>query len=168
MQNPSKGHSPVLWTLVVISLLLNVVIIATLVVIVMAGRQMAADVSGQLESFGRQSISYRFHITQTIPVRANVPSHNSMVIPYSQNMPISTTAVVAKELPVIGLIQFDVPIQANIPISLSIPVEISQTNQVNTDVLVNLDIPLDIPIKGTPLKAMLDGIVKSLNQISGR
>ncbi|HEY3291555.1 MAG TPA: hypothetical protein VGK87_15595, partial [Anaerolineae bacterium] len=95
MQNSSKGHSPMLWALVVISVLLNVVIIAALVVIVAAGRQMATDVSSQLDGFSRQSISYRFHITQTIPVRANVPFHNSMVIPYSQVMPISTTVAVA-------------------------------------------------------------------------
>jgi hypothetical protein len=83
-------------------------------------------------------------------------------------MPISATVKVGKELPVLGKIEFDVPIQTNVPISLSVPVAISQTVPVNADVPLNLEIPLEIPVRDTPIKATLDQVVKALNNFAGR
>jgi len=157
-----------LWALVSISLLLNLIIITALIFILMAGRQIASDVAGQLEGFGRQTINYKFRITQTVPVQARVPFRQSRIVPYSYMMPVSTTVNVTKELPVIGQINFDVPIRVDIPVSLTIPIEISETIPVNANVPLNLEIPLEIPIKDTPLKTMIDGIVKTLNQLAGR
>ena len=154
--------------LMFISLLLNAVIIVALVFIVISGRQISADIIKQLEDFGKQSISYKFRITQTVPVQALVPFNQSMVIPYKQVLPVNTTVTITKELPVIGQVSFDIPIQTNIPVSLSIPIDISQTIPVNAEVPLNMEIPLEIPIKDTPLKTMLDGIANTLRQISGR
>ena len=168
MQERPRSASPALWALAIVSLLLNIIVIGALVIVFVVGRQIAADVADQLDAFGRQTINYKFHVTQTVPVRTNVPFSHSAVIPFNQNLPISTTVKVSKEIPVIGQISFDVPIQANVPVSLSIPIEISRTIDVNAEVPLNLEIPLEIPLKDTPLKATLDSVVKTLNTFAGR
>ena len=168
MQQPQRSASPFLWALVVVSLLLNVLVIATLAMVAVMGRQVAADMADQLDAFGQQTVNYKFHISQEVPVKTSIPFNHSTVVHYSQVMPISTTVKVAKEIPVVGQIAFDVPIQANIPISLSIPVQISRTIDVDAEVPLSLDIPLEIPLKDTPLRATLDSLVKTLNAIAGR
>ncbi len=167
-QQRQRGASPVLWALAIVSFALNVVVIAALVTAVMAGRRIAADMADQLDAFSQQTINYKFHISQTVPVRTSVPFNHSAVVPFSQVVPISTTVRVAKEIPVVGQIAFDVPIQARVPISLSIPITINRTIDVNADVPLDLDIPLEIPIRDTPLRASLDNVVRILNNIAGR
>ena len=168
MQDRSAPASPLLWGLLAISLLLNIVVIAVLVLAVMVGRQTAAGMADQLAAFGRQNINYQFRIVQTVPVTASVPFQHAVVVPFNQLMPISTTVSITRELPVIGVINFDVPIEANVPVSLSIPITISETIPVNTAVPLNLEIPLEIPVAGTPLKATLDSVVNVLNGLAGR
>ena len=168
MPERPRSASPVLWALAIISFILNIIVIGVLVIAVVIGRQMAADAADQIDAISQQTIHYTFHITQTVPVRTNVPFNQSTVVPFNQNLPISTTVRVNKEIPVIGQITFDVPIRADVPVSLSIPIEISHTISVNSEVPLSLDIPLQIPLKDTPLKAALDNMVKALNTIAGR
>lgn len=168
MQQKPRSASPVLWVLAIFSFLLNLVIIGVLVIVFMAGRQAAADLADQIDAFSQQTINYSLHITQTVPVHANVPFSQTMAVPFNPTVPISTTVKVSKEIPVVGQITFDVPIQAEVPVSLSIPIEISRTIDVNAEVPLNLDVPLQIPLKDTSLKATLDSIVKALNSLAGR
>ncbi len=168
MQDRPAPASLLLWGLLAVSLLLNVVVIAVLFVAVMAGRQAAAGIADQLAAFGRQDIRYQFRIVQTVPVTASVPFHHTAIVPYSQSLPISTTVTITKELPVIGQISFDIPIEARVPVSLSIPVAISGTIPVQAAVPLNLEIPLDIPVADTPLKTTIDNAVKALNNLAGR
>ncbi|HEY3340872.1 MAG TPA: hypothetical protein VGK81_02595 [Anaerolineae bacterium] len=168
MHEQSRSASPILWALAAVSFVLNIVVIGVLMILFMYGRQAAADLADQLGAFSNQTINYSFHITQTVPIRTNVPFSYTTVMPFSQSLPISTTVNVSKEIPVVGLITFDVPIRADVPVSLSIPIQISHTIDVNVAVPLNLNIPLQIPLQDTPLKATLDGIVKTLNMLAGR
>jgi hypothetical protein len=168
MQEQSRSASPIFWALAVVSFVLNILVIGVLMILFVVGRQAAADLADQLTAVSQQTINYSFHIAQTVPIHTSVPFTNTTVVPFNQNLPISTTVKVSKEIPVVGLITFDVPIQADVPVSLSIPIQISRTIGVNTEVPLSLDIPLQIPLKDTPLKTTLDGIVKTLNTLAGR
>ena len=168
MQQQRRSASPVLWALAIFSFILNILVISVLVIVFISGRQVAAGLADQIDAFSQQTINYSLHITQTVPVHTNVPFSQTMTVPFNVNVPISTTVKVSKEIPVVGQITFDVPIQAEVPVSLSIPIEISRTIGVNADVPLSLDVPLQIPLKDTSLKAALDGIVKALNSLAGR
>jgi hypothetical protein len=168
MQQQRRSASPVLWALAIFSFILNILVIGVLVIVFISGRQVAAGLADQIDAFSQQTINYSLHITQTVPVHTNVPFSQTMTVPFNVNVPISTTVKVSKEIPVVGQITFDVPIQAEVPVSLSIPIEISRTIGVNADVPLSLDVPLQIPLKDTSLKAALDGIVKALNSLAGR
>ena len=168
MQRQPRSASPLLWALALCSFILNILVIGVLIVVYIYGRQVAADLADQLDTFSQQTINYSVHITQTVPVRADVPFSQTMTVPFNVNVPVSTTVKVSKEIPVVGQITFDVPIQTEVPVSLSVPIEISRTLAVNTDVPLSLDVPLQIPLKDTSLKTALDGIIKALNSFAGR
>ena len=159
---------PVLWALTIVSLLLNAFIITILILVVVVGRQVAASVADQLQAFGNQTINYKFRVNQTVPVNTSVPFQKNLIIPFQQTIPVSTTVKVGKELPVLGLIEFDVPIDTSVPVSFSVPISISETIPVNAEVPLNLEIPLEIPVRDTPIKATLDEVVRALNTFAGR
>lgn len=171
MQTPvrSKPSAPAaLWALALVSLLFNVALVALVVVAVISARQFAADTADALVALGNQDINYTFRLNQTVPVRAEVPFAQSFVVPIRQSIDINTVVAISRELPVIGVIDLDVPIQTSIPVSLSVPVAISQTFPVNADVPLNLEIPISIRVNETPLKATIDSAVRSLNMFAGR
>ncbi|MCL5999556.1 MAG: hypothetical protein M1546_26340, partial [Chloroflexi bacterium] len=88
MQDRPRPASPLLWVLTIISLLLNLAIIAVLVVVIVVGRQMAGDVADQLEAFGNQTINYKFRVNQTVPIHTMVPFDHTVVVPFQQAVPI--------------------------------------------------------------------------------
>ena len=167
-QPASRSAPPALWALTIVSLLLNVLIIAILILVDMVGRQIAASVADQLEAFGNQTINYKFRVNQTVPVNTLVPFQKNLVVPFQQSIPVSTTVKVSKELPVLGVVEFDVPIDTSVPVSFSVPIAISETIAVNAEVPLNLEIPLEIPVRDTPIKETLDRVAQALNTFAGR
>ncbi len=171
MQTPirSKPSAPAtLWALALVSLLLNIALVALIVVVVMWARQFAADTADALNAVGNQDINYTLRLNQTVPVRAEVPFAQTIVVPISQSIDVNTIVTVSRELPVIGVIDLDVPIQASIPVNFEVPIAVNQTFPVSADVPLNMEIPLSIRVNETPLKAAIDSVVRSLNTFAGR
>ena len=171
MQTPTRPRASApaaLWALALVSLLLNIALAALLVVATLSVRQFAADTADALAAVGNTDINYTFRLNQTVPVRAEVPFTQNIIVPISQSIDVDTVVTVSRELPVIGVIDFDVPIQASIPVQFDVPIMVSQTFPVSAEVPLNLEIPLNIRISETPLKATIDAVVRSLNAFAGR
>ncbi|MCS7059570.1 MAG: hypothetical protein RMN25_00230 [Anaerolineae bacterium] len=171
MQTPirSKPSAPAaLWTLALASFLLNVVLIALLILGIMWARRLAADTADALIAFGNQDINYTLRLNQTVPVRAEVPFVQNVVVPIRQTIDVNTVVTVSRELPVVGVLEFDVPIQASIPVQFDVTIPVSQTFPVNTDVPLNMEIPLSIRVSDTSLKSTIDSVARALNTFAGR
>lgn len=171
MQSPvrSRPSAPAaLWALALVSLLLNLALGALIVFVVVWARQFAADTADALIAVGDQDINYTLRLNQTVPVRADVPFAQSVVVPINQTINVNTVVTVSRELPVIGVIDLDVPIRASIPVNFEVPITIDQTFPISADVPLNMEIPLSIRVNETPLKATIDSVVRSLNTFAGR
>jgi hypothetical protein len=163
------GSASALWrALVVVSFIVNILVVVALVLIFASTRRVAANLADRLDDFSHQTINYSLHITQTVPVHTDVPFSQTLVVPFNLDVPVSTTVVVSKEIPVVGVVAFDVPIQASVPVSLSVPIEVSRTIRVDAEVPLSLDVPLQVPLQDTSLKSALDDVIGVLNQVAGR
>ena len=171
MQTPIRPRASApaaLWALALVSLFLNIALAVLLVVIVLSARQFASDTADALSDVGNQDINYTFRLNQTVPVRAEVPFTQDIIVPISQSINVDTVVTVSRELPVIGVIDLDVPIQASIPVQFDVPIVVSRTFPVSAEVPLNLEIPLNIRISETPFKATIDSVVRSLKAFAGR
>ncbi len=167
-EHPAPSAPKALWVIALISLVLNLALAGALVYGWVTARRFAADTATALETFSNQTITYRFRLNQTVPVRADVPFEQTLMMPVRQNLDIDTTVTVSQELPVIGQVTFDVPIRANVPVSFDIPFVISETFPVYTDVPLNLEIPVELPIRDTPLKPAIDALIQPLKNLAGQ
>jgi hypothetical protein len=171
MRNPERfaPRAPrTLWAAALISLFLNVALAGALVYGWATARRVAGEAATALDAFADQTITYQFRLNQTVPVRAEVPFEETLMVPVRRDLDINTTVTVSQELPVIGQVTFDVPIRANIPVSFEIPFVISQTFPVQADVPLNLEIPVELPIRDTPLKPAIDALSRPLKDLAGR
>jgi hypothetical protein len=128
----------------------------------------AGDAAAQLEAASRSTISTTVRVSQTIPIRAVVPVNQSFDVPFVQQLPIDTVVQIQRELPVIGLINFDLPIKTTIPVNLRFPVTISQSLPINTSVQVQFDVPVTVSLADTSLSAQLNAIAAMLRRLAGR
>ena len=151
-----------------LSLAISLVLVALVIAGVMAVRSVAGDAATQLEAAGRSTISTTVRVSQTIPIRAVVPVNQTFEVPFNQQLPIDTVVQIQRELPVVGLINFDLPIKTTIPVNLRFPVTISQSLPINTSVQVQFDVPVTVSLSESPLSAQLSAIAAMLRRVAGR
>ncbi len=166
MTNPSQRRAPVLlWMIALLSLAINIVIIAGLVVGIITARRFAANAADKLEALGNSTIATTVRVNREVTVDTTVPFVYSDSIAIEQNLPIDTVVNIKQEVPVIGLIDFNVPIKTSVPIRLKVPVSIKQSIPVKASVPINFDVPVAVQIRDTPLKAQIDEFVKLLRAV---
>lgn len=168
-REPARGGAPAgLWAIAILSLALNGVIIAAGLFLVLTSRQAAGDAAAALDALTRENVNYTFRVNQSVPVRTDIPFSRTLVIPIERTLDVSTVVTVTRDIPVIGAIEFDVPIQATVPVSFDVPIVISETLPVNIDVPLNLDIPLQVTLSETPLQRAIEPLVKALYRLAGK
>jgi hypothetical protein len=166
----------VLLILVLLSLALNVVVLAGL----LGARQAMVEGLDQaleaLEGFEDESFETTFQAQAAVPVEASVPFRREWTVPFGLTVPIQhdisfqETLVVPINTPLFKL-DIDVPVSATIPVSLTVPVEgevpivISETIFVNTEVVVDVTVPVAVPMSDTPLPDYLDELRTSLETV---
>lgn len=166
MTNPPQRGAPVLlWMIALLSLAINIVIIAGLVIAIGAARAFAGSAADKLEALGNSTIATTVRVNREITVDTTVPFAYSDNIVIEQNLPIDTVVNIKQEVPVIGLIDFNVPIKTSVPINLKVPVSIKQSIPVKATVPINFDVPVAVQIRDTPLKAQIDEFVKVLRAV---
>ena len=148
-----------------LSLAINVVIIVGLVVALQAVRAFASNAADKLEALGNSTLATTVRVNREITVDTSVPFDFADTIPIEQNLPIETTVNIKQEVPVIGLLNFDVPIKTTVPVKLSVPVSIKRNIPVKASIPINFDVPVAVQIRDTPLKAQIDELVKVLRAL---
>ena len=168
MEDRPLSSPPVLWALAIVALLLNFLVVGVLIFATFTAREVAGTAADQLEALSQQPVSFMFRITQTVPIRTMIPFHQKLGMPFTHTVSINTSVVVSKELPVIGQIAFDVPIQASIPISFDIPIDVDTTVPVSMEIPLNLQIPVQIHLGATPIGDVLDETIRALRALAGK
>ena len=151
-----------------LSLAIGLVLLALVVAVTLTARNIAAEAATQIEAVSRGTITTTVRISQTVPIRASVPVNQAFEVPFNQQLPIDTVIKLQRELPVIGLVNFDLPIKTTIPVNVKVPVTINQNLPIDTSVLVQLDVPVTVSLAGSPLSAQLNAIAATLRRFAGR
>ncbi|MBM4422595.1 MAG: hypothetical protein FJ030_04280 [Chloroflexi bacterium] len=147
-----------LWIITLISLTLNVIVIASL----LNARRQAATAFGQAAAVVAQlkqvTFGYNVVIDEEIPIAADVPVNFTVSVPIEQSIPINTIVNVPIEFPIVGQRTITVPISTTIPISLTVDVPIDRTLPIDATVPVSLSVPIRIKVADTAFAETLDDV----------
>ena len=165
-----------LFVLILVSLALNVLVIASLLEV----RQTAAGAlnraAGALADMEATTFETSVEVRQTIPVNAEIPFQREWNVPVRVSVPIEhelafeETIVVPIDVPLFEL-NLDVPVSTTIPVSLTVPIEtevpfaIDETFYVDTEVQVDLLVPVTLDLADTSLPAQLDALAAMLEGV---
>ena len=155
----------VLAILVIISLTLNVLTIATLLWVRGVALEEVADARALVASIRRTTISHTVEINETIPIKTSVPFEEQVLVPVNTTIPINTTVIVPIDAGPLGTFDIDIPIRAAIPVNLEVAVPIKETIEIDTTVPVDLEVPIEIAISETSLADYLDERDEALDRI---
>ncbi len=148
----------ILTVLVLISLTLNIVFVAGLLIARSAAAEVVTSMRSALDRISDQPFSTIVQVNQDIPFNAVVPINQTVTIPLDIQYPLNTVVNTYIEIPVLGRQDISVPIDTIIPIKydlvvpVAVDVPISLTYHLQADVPVSFDVPAEIR---TPLYLML-------------
>jgi hypothetical protein len=169
MFQDKRRHILLLWTFVLISLGLNLLILASLYNLRQRARVEVRNAAELLDSVEVENFDLPVHVEEsvalsltvsfsdtflvpisaTVPVSASVPFSDTIVVPVNAIIPVNTT--VAVPIPAIGNVTIPIPIVTNIPVNLSVNVPISRSIPVQleipVDLLVEIPIESEIPVE---------------------
>lgn len=166
-----KVHSFILFILtilVIISLTLNVLTIATLLWVRDVALEEVADARSLVNGIRNTTFSHTIEVSEDIPVRTTVPFEEEVLVPVNTTIPLNTTIIVPVDAGLLGTFDIDVPIRAAIPISLEIAVPIEEEIEIDTSVPLELTVPIEISVSETPLVEQLDKRDRALDRIEQR
>ncbi len=151
-------HYYVVWIVAALSLALNGLTIATLLVVRYQAGVAFGRVALLVDDAKRGGIEYTVKIDEIIPISAEIPVQFTVQVPVSQTIPVRTTLRVPVKDPLLGIITFPitVPISMTVPISFTVDVPIDYMVQFDKDVPVKFDVPISIKLADTPLGLALD------------
>ena len=162
--------------LVLISLALNALIIASLLEVRQTTASALDQAVGALQDMEGATFETTVEIQQTIPVNAEIPFQREWTVPVRLSVPIEhelrfqETIVVPIDVPLFNL-DIDVPVSTTIPVSLTVPIEtevpfaIDETFLVDTEVEIDLTVPVAIDLADTSLPAQLGELAAMLKEV---
>ncbi len=161
----------VLVTLVLFSLTLSVGTIIFLLEVKNTAQVVLEQAATDLTTLSESSIKYTIHLSQTVPIQAEVILNEKFSVPIdiviSQTIPINTNIPFQLPFsagPINIPISVDVPI--NMPIQTEVVVPINRTVPISVELPLVLDVPMEIAINKTLLKDYLLNLAEILRNIS--
>lgn len=166
----------ILLVLVLLSLALNVVLLAGL----WTARQAAIEaLDAGLEALADledETFETSIHVQESIPIDTAVDFRRELIVPVHVTAPISDHIYFNEtfEVPIdTALLKMtvDVPVSATIPVSLTVPVDgdvpisIDETFPLHTEVELDLTVPVAIPLSDTPIPDYLEQLRSMLEQV---
>jgi hypothetical protein len=155
----------ILAILVILSLTLNALTIATLLWVRNVALDEVAEARALVAGIRGTTLSHTVEINETIPVKTSVPFEEQVLVPVNTTIPINTTVIVPIDAGPLGTFDIDIPIRAAIPVNLEVAVPIKETIEIDTTVPVNLKVPIEIAISETSLADHLDERDEALDRI---
>lgn len=98
---------------------------------------------------------YEFHFERTLPISAEVPIDQELVIPFEGAFPIDTTVEVPINAGLLGTIVVEVPIDTSIYVKTEVPVRVAETFHISTTIPVSVTLPVYIPPDDPGLQDLL-------------
>jgi hypothetical protein len=158
----------ILTTLVILSLALNVLTIATLLWMRDVALEEVADARSLVNGLRNTTFSHTIEISQDIPVRTSVPFEEEVLVPVNTTIPLNTNVIVPIDLGPLGTYDIDIPIRAAIPINMEVAVPIEETIEIDTSVPLELVVPIEISVSETSLVEQLDKGERALDRLEQR
>lgn len=156
---------PLLWVLVVTSLLLNVVMLRQVMLARSAAQNAVSDAIVVIDGLKDEQFTYNVVIDDTLPLQADLPINETIPVVIDQQIPIRTNVAVPVDAGILGTINLNVPINTTVPINFEQDITIDRTFSVNTTVPVHLDVPIELSVSETPLSGMLDDLELRLENL---
>ena len=157
-------HYIILWIIVILSLTINILLLAGLYSFRQRAQTEVTRVneildSVQIDNFDLPikvdetlplSMSVAFSDTFQVPISATVPVSTSIVVDDNLNVPINETVRIDRDVRVAAVIlgqeiPVDIPIRADIPIALNLDVPVDLEVPVDTEIPINLMV--DVPVQ---------------------
>jgi hypothetical protein len=170
---------PAFWTVACIfSLLVNVILIATLVSIGHHFFEIKALVADGLVSGLSENLALmdKAHIVTTVPVETTVKLQDNFPVVFDLPIKENTRVVLAEDTDIDGTTLINL---APVPLSITLPagtpiqvdfdmtIPVSQTVPVNFDVPVSLLVPLDLAVSQTDLHQSIVGLQSAIEPYKG-
>jgi hypothetical protein len=168
--NPSRWrswHYILLWLIAIVSLTLNILLLAGLYNFRLQAQREVANVTEILDTVKIENFELPVVVDETLPIEITVPFSDTFEVPIQETVPISLTIPIEENIsfPVNDVVRInrdvtvsvvvlgapipvDIPIRADIPIALNIDVPVELEVPVNTEIPINLDIvvPVDTEV----------------------
>ncbi len=158
MKEKSVLASIVLWSVAILSLLINIVLVIALLIAngklsSLRGNAATAlsDTAIVLEDIKNGSFDYTVAIDEDLPVTGDIPVSFVAQVPIKTTIPINTSVTVPVDVPYAGTVNVVIPIYADVPIDMIVDVPIEETIPIDITVPVQLEVPISVAIADTPL-----------------
>lgn len=157
------------FALALISLLINVVLVAKLSRAANVGGEIVTEVGGVVDESLAEGITLDIDIAQTIPVSTSVPIDEVFDVRVQHEVTIDEVIQTEIFIPVANRsVTIDVPIRATIPLDLEVPVHVAKTVQINTNVPIETSVPIHLDTEAlglAPVMEKIQGWLARLQQV---
>ena len=160
-------HYILLWLVAIVSLVLNILLLAGLYNFRAQARQEVANVTEILDTVNIENFDLPVVVDETLPIDITVPFSDTFEVPIHETVPISMTIPIQENVsfPINDVVSInrdvtvsivilgqpipvDIPIRADIPISLNIDIPVDLEVPVDTTIPIDLDlkVPVDTEV----------------------
>ncbi len=171
---PVTWHYRLLWLMALLSLALNLALIAVLLDYRGQLQAGAANLTAALDTVQLEDLELAIVVDETVPISLTVPFTDTFRVPIRETIPVATTIlfedliavpidadipidtdfVVQVDIPLVGRTGIPIPIVTTIPVSLTVEVPISRLIPVETE--IEVDFLVDVPVASEiPVNAQL-------------
>ncbi len=156
-------HYILLWLVAIVSLVLNILLLAGLYNFRLQAQQEVASVTEILDTVEIENFELPVVINETLPIDITVPFNDTFEIAIHETVPISMTIPIKENIsfPINDVVSInrdvtisivilgqsipvDIPIRADLPISLNIDIPIDMEVPVDTTIPIDLDIKVPV------------------------
>ncbi len=156
---------PLLWLLVVLSLIMNAVMLRYLMLSRVATRQAIGDAIEVIDNLGSQRFTHTVVIDDTIALQADMPVNETIPVTIDQDLAIREDITVPVDTRLFGTINLNVPIDATVPVEFEQDIVIDQTFKIDTTVPIYLEVPINLAVADTELAATLNDLSLRLEEM---
>jgi len=164
IQTTTPGGYGLLWTIAILSLLLNIGLIAGAIYILNQTSQQLSSAAETVAASKLSNFDIPVKIDETIPVSFTVEYKDEFNVPIDTSVPVSTSiqfkdtvvfpinevipvdTSIAIKIPILNQpIPIEIPIKTDIPVNLNVEIPLDYTIPIETEIPVNLTV--DFPIE---------------------
>ena len=145
------------WGLTLLSLILNILMLALLVTLFVKFRAVFGDMTlgGGQVNLGTVDVDMDVHVDAEVPIVMDVPIQQTVQVPLKTSIPIDTTFTVPVKMPIAGAVEVEVPIRGEVPVDLMVAVPLHTTVPIDSNVPLQTTLPVSVNLDMAPIVQML-------------